>query len=262
MLITIYLFLIPKFLAVFQSHIKPFWIDAKTFALDTLFPKFCLGCETEGSFLCLDCQAGLKSAQNQNCIACQKPAAFGLTHPGCQTPFGADGLISFFDYGDKKVANTLIKGKYSFLPEVYEILGNLIALKIRTDPAFAHIASYTKNVLLVPIPLHPSRRRWRGFNQAQKLCKALGEQLNIPVLELLKRTKLTKTQKDLKKEQRQKNVADAFAISPNFKSFNLQSSNIILVDDVATTGATLRAAALVLKRSGAAKVICLAAARD
>ncbi len=248
---------------MYQNLIKPFWADIKTFVLDTLFPKFCLGCGTEGGFLCLDCQAGLKPAKSQNCIACKKPAAFGLTHPGCQTPFGADGLVSFFDYrDDEKVANTLIKGKYSFLPEVYEILGGLIAQKIRIDPAFSYLTSYITNSILIPIPLHSSRRRWRGFNQAEILCHSLAKQLGLPVVNALIRKKSTKTQKDLKKEERLRNIQDAFTISPNFQAFNFKSTNVILVDDVTTTGATLREAAKVLKRQGIAQVICLAAARD
>lgn len=243
----------------YHKLIKPLYFDIRKLILDVLFPKFCLGCEAEGGFLCLECKATLTPVQNQHCIICHKPAPFGLTHSGCLTPYGAEGQISFFDYHDEKVANLLIKGKYSFLPEIYEILGEILAKKIRND--FSYILNEGP-YKLVPIPLHPFRSRWRGFNQAEVLCNSLEKHLGLPVINPLIRKKPTQTQKDLMREQRITNVQGAFTLSPNFQSFNSQSFNCILVDDVTTTGSTLLEAAKVLKRNGAKKVICLTVARD
>src|ERR1700733_11380366 len=108
---------------MYKSFIKPFYQDLRTFVLDTLFPITCLCCGKEGSFICVDCKSLLKPVPHQICIACQKPAPFGVTHALCQTPHGADGLISFYDYHDEKVAQIIISGKYKFIPGVYEILG-------------------------------------------------------------------------------------------------------------------------------------------
>lgn len=258
---------------MYQTLIKPLAQDIKTFILDTLFPISCLVCEQEGSFICAECAVKLTPVQNQFCIACHKPAPFGLTHPGCQTPQGADGLISFFDYHDKNVAEILIKGKYSFIPGTYGIFGKILAEKIKNHYQHLLAGDYT----LVPVPLAASRKRWRGFNQAEVLCQALSLQLGFPFGNLLVRTKTTKTQKDLKKDQRVKNVSDAFAVSPpfqggvdreagrggwNFDSHPIKNKNLILVDDVTTTGSTLNEAAKVLKRNGAEKVLCLTVARD
>lgn len=247
---------------MYQNFIKPFWLDVKNFTLDTLFPKSCLNCGTEGSFLCLPCKAGLKPLEHQRCIACQKSTPFGLTHPGCQTPYGADGLISFYDYHDEKVAQILIKGKYSFLPEVYEILGKLLVKKLQSD--FPHLLNpepFTLTPILVPIPLHTFRKRWRGFNQAEILCQSISVGLGLETVNALTRKKSTKTQKDLKREARLKNVSGAFAISENLKS-SILNHICLLVDDVTTTGATLQEASKILKKSGANKVICLTVARD
>lgn len=241
---------------MYQDLLKPLFLDVKAFVLDTLFPITCLSCGQEGAFICSDCKSLLKKLEHQRCIVCQKPTPFGLTHPGCLTPHGADGLISFYDYHDPKVAQILIKGKYSFLPDVYKVLGKILANKIKSD------CPYILNSILVPIPLHHSRKRWRGFNQAEVLCHTIAKELNLETANVLRRNKITKTQKNLKKEERIKNIREAFILSPNLQSFNLKSLNCILVDDVTTTGATLQEAAKVLKRNGASRVICLTVARD
>ncbi len=259
------------FFRMYKNFIKPLWADVKIFVLDALFPKHCLSCETEGEFICLDCKACLKTLEFQRCIVCQKSALFGQTHPKCLTPQGADGLISFFNYHDEKVAQILIKGKYSFLPEVYQILGAIIANKIKKDHPYLLEALPTgqagSSYKLVPIPLHSRRRRWRGFNQAEILCLSLSDHLSLPCTNVLVRCKSTAVQKNLKRDDRVKNIRDAFALSDNLSAkggfaFGGQSSNFILVDDVATTGTTLLEAAKVLKRNGATKVFCLTVARD
>ena len=246
--------------------------------LDTLFPMSCLACGQEGSFLCLDCKSALKQPDHQRCIVCQKASPFGLTHPGCQTPYGADDLISFYDYHDERVAKILIKGKYSFLPEVYKILGGVMAGQLASDPQFLNLQSEILNLILVPIPLHTFRLRWRGFNQSKILCEELSGKLGLPVIDALIRKKSTKTQKDLKREARLKNIRDAFTLSPHLSAkggsasmasegplggkSSILNHTCLLVDDVTTTGATLQEAAKILKRAGAAKVICLTVARD
>lgn len=245
---------------MYQTLIKPLFSDIKTFVLDTLFPISCLGCGEEGAFVCGDCKSTLKKLEHQRCIVCQKNAPFGQTHPHCQTPHGADGLISFYDYHDEKVSKIIIAGKYNFIPMVYEILGQMIAPQLQSNFPISQFPNFS----LVPIPLHSTRQRWRGFNQAEVLCRGIGKELDLPTSNPLIRSKITKTQKDLKKDSRLKNMADAFTLSPwaiNHKS-EILNHQFLLVDDVTTTGATLQEAAKTLKRHGAAKVICLTIARD
>ncbi|MEK7617685.1 MAG: phosphoribosyltransferase family protein [Patescibacteria group bacterium] len=182
----------------------------------------------------------------------------GLTHPHCQSPHAADGLISIFDYTDEKVADILIKGKYSFLPDVYKELAALMAKRIKTDFPFL----VANSCELAYVPLHTWRQRWRGFNQSKILGEILGKELNLPVVDVLQRKKFTKTQKNLKKEKRIKNVDSAFSLSPLFGKKGVRGGSFILIDDVTTTGSTLSEAVRVLKRNGAQKVICITVARD
>jgi ComF family protein len=108
---------------------------------------------------------------------------------------------------------------------------------------------------VVPVPLHPSRKRHRGFNQAADLAQHMG----VPVLPALHRVRATPTQTGLPAGRRHRNMRDAFA--PARARLALAGTVVVLIDDVSTTGATLEACARTLKQEGAAEVRALTAAR-
>jgi ComF family protein len=107
----------------------------------------------------------------------------------------------------------------------------------------------------VPVPLHPSRRRHRGFNQAADLAR----RLDLPVVAALRRVRATATQMTLPASRRHANMRGAFAATRAAAA--LAGTVVVLVDDVSTTGATLEACAQVLKQAGVAEVRALTAAR-
>jgi len=107
----------------------------------------------------------------------------------------------------------------------------------------------------VPVPLHPARRRHRGFNQAADLARRLG----MPVVPALRRVRATATQMGLPASRRHANVRGAFAATRAAAS--LAGAVVVVIDDVSTTGATLEACARVLKEAGVAEVRALTAAR-
>lgn len=109
---------------------------------------------------------------------------------------------------------------------------------------------------VVPVPLHPRREYHRGFNQAEHLARCLG----LPVTPLLSRTRATRSQIDLPRDQRRQNVKGAFALSVPGSRLPVPGI-VILVDDVSTTGSTLDACARVLKSAGVKEVRALTAAR-
>lgn len=113
---------------------------------------------------------------------------------------------------------------------------------------------------LVPVPLHKSKLRKRGYNQAQLLSLGLSKKLNIPTIDMLLRVKNTRSQVGLERKKRVENICGAFSLAPNI--LISQYPNIFLIDDVLTTGSTLLEAANVLKRNGVKKVWGIALARD
>jgi ComF family protein len=108
---------------------------------------------------------------------------------------------------------------------------------------------------VVPVPLHRSRRRRRGFNQASDLAR----RLDLPVVHALRRVRATPTQTGLPAARRHRNVRGAFALARGGDAIG--GAIVVLVDDVSTTGATLDACARVLKEAGAREVRALTAAR-
>jgi ComF family protein len=119
---------------------------------------------------------------------------------------------------------------------------------------------------LVPVPLHPWRLWRRGFNQAEDLARALGDH-RVPLLRALKRARATKPQSALRADARRANVAGAFRLNAwtargaaSWRS-RIAGATLVLVDDVATTGATLESAARVLVDAGACEVRAVTLAR-
>jgi ComF family protein len=112
--------------------------------------------------------------------------------------------------------------------------------------------------VLVGVPLHDDRAKHRGFNQAELLAAALARDGNLRVARGLVRTRNTRSQTDLSARDRRRNVRGAFAVTPNFP---FKDATVVLVDDVATTGATLRECALTLLAHGVREVRSITAAR-
>jgi competence protein ComFC len=234
---------------------KEFFKDIFEFVLNTLFPIYCLGCTIEQrSYFCEPCQNKLLLNPAQQCIVCHLPSIQGLTHPKCITRFKPEGLLSIFDYSDKVISEAIILGKYKFVPDIYQELSEIAATYISLN--YQNIFKQADYICFVP--LNSGRQRWRGFNQAEIIGKVFSETFHLPIIKALVRNRNTKTQKDLGKDQRQNNMKNAFS----FNNVDIKNKNLILVDDVMTTGATLLEAVKVLKNNGANNIYCVTLARD
>jgi len=209
------------------------------FLLNLFFPKFCFFCQKEGSFLCLDCKATFPVFSTH----IKKKIAF------------LDDLYFALDYREPRVSFLIKKFKYfPFLKELGEELSFFLFehfQMLERKPDFS-------DFLVVPIPLEKERKKWRGFNQSEILAFEISKFFGLKMEnDLLERTKKTLPQAELKREEREENMKDAFSVKKNFKG-----EKILLVDDVFTSGATLREAARVLKKKGAKKVIGIVLARE
>jgi ComF family protein len=235
---------------------RKLFVASYQWCLNSLYPKYCINCGREGSYWCEQCHSKVKPLPLQFCISCGEPAIRGIIHNKCKSRYMADQLLSVTNYQNKIVSSLIVQGKYSFLPEVYELLGQYMVDTLQSQ----HI-SFPKHALLCPIPLHPSRERWRGFNQSGILAETIAEAYQLEVRPFLTRRKATRTQKNLDRIHRQSNMAGSFAITPSCTQ-SLPGKTVIVIDDVTTTGATVGEAAETLKRHGAKTVICLTLARD
>jgi ComF family protein len=209
--------------------------------LDFIFPKRCVNCGKIGKYFCDSCVKKIRPiAHNEHvCPMCGRLALDGVTHPYCRTRYSLDGLTSFFHY-DGPVKKAIKAIKYRYVSDLAEEFVSLLSI-----PEF-------KNYVLIPIPLHSTRLRDRGFNQAE----VLGSLLRIPMrTDILRRTRATMPQAEIKeKKTRLENMKNSFASREIW-------GNIVLFDDVCTTGATLRNAAGALKRAGARHVWAMTLAR-
>lgn len=247
--------------------------------LDFLFPKHCVICRKQDSYLCENCFSYLSFDAKSLCLACDKPTFNGLTHPSCRKKYAIDGCFSALFY-NKTTQKLIYNFKYKpYLTDLKIVLSDLFYESIIQNENFNNELKKGK-WLMVPVPLSKTKLKKRGYNQAEILANELGKRFQLPIFDLLERIKDTKTQVGMTNLQRKNNVKDAFALktqnskfktqnvfrnrvgpSINLKSYILNRS-IFLVDDVATTGSTLLECANVLKRGGAKRVIGLTLARD
>ena len=231
--------------------------------LDFIFPKYCVNCKKLGSYLCPNCFSYLVFDTGGICVACNRPAVGGITHPGCVGRHTIDGVFTSIEY--KGTAKKLIyKFKYDpYLSDLKNLLADLLYEGLIQKEEFIKASQdelYNPK-FIIPIPLHKTKLRSRGYNQAEILARELSKKSNIKMVDALQRTKNTRSQVGLKREDRIKNIKGAFVIKGDRKNL-IGRSLIFLVDDVLTTGSTLLEAANTLKRNGAKRVWGIALARD
>ncbi|EKE10770.1 MAG: hypothetical protein ACD_15C00204G0022 [uncultured bacterium] len=239
--------------------------NIKTFVLDTLFPINCLGCARDNIWFCSDCQKNIELLSFQKCPVCEnRITESGLVCPKCRPSSRLDALLVSVKYRDGYIRKLIHLYKYKFIEDLHVPLGNLM-LKIILS------SKIPLPDMIIPVPLHPRRLRWRGFNQSQLLADYIGKNIaagfEIPVCEnILFRKKYTSPQMKIKKySQRLSNLEDALDVKKNDKnhlSNDLKNKTILLIDDVATTGATIFECAKILKANGAKKVFGVVVARQ
>ena len=219
--------------------------------IDLLYPRRCPVChdivsvrgericpECRGRFqpveepVCLKCGRGLTSEEEEYCRSCrQKPGDFHAS------------TAAF--YYDETARNSVMKFKYEGRREYADYYVEAL-LRHRKEQLLRW-----KPQLILPVPIHSSRRRERGFNQAEELARRLGKELGLPVrTDILKRSRRTADQKELSAADRRKNLQNAFSVSVPLTGLR----RVLLVDDVYTTGSTLNACARALRAAGAERV--------
>ncbi len=231
----------------------------KEFFLNILFPIFCVNCQKEGSYLCDDCLSLIDIAQNQYCPFCQPPkiVSDGKTCYSCgKNNKSLSGLYNAASYKDFIIKKMI--GQYKYEPYAKELSKSLACLIIKHFQLLEKEQDFSQ-AFLIPVPLAKKRLRLRGFNQAEALCLELSLFLKIPLIsDVLLKTKETRPQAELSGKEREENIKGAFLVQNKEKVLGRE---ILLVDDVFTTGATMEECALALKLAGAKEIWGVTVAR-
>jgi ComF family protein len=242
-------------------------MNLQKFILDLLFPIQCIACDKYGDWICTECFEKIKILSEQTCPLCKKIfTKNGELCFSCKEDNPLDGILVASLYRERKTKTLLAKlihyYKYRFISEIGISLGKILEKSILQS-------SLPLPDIILPIPLHKRRLRWRGFNQSLLMAQYLGENLTpgLSILvtdELLLRHRHTRPQMQIKnKLQRKINVSQAFVLDPEkIKDHLLKDKTIFLIDDVATTGSTLFECAKVLKKNKVKKVYGIVLARQ
>lgn len=212
--------------------------------LDVLLPPTCPGCGREGEIICGGCRAALTRRL-------EEPAGVPLGLP-TRMPAGIVQLEWCAAYNGPARA-CLHALKYDGERRLVEPLAQIMAERWTRAGVGGDI--------LVPVPVHASRKRQRGFDQAELLARGVGNALKLPVAAAVRRASKTSAQHALGRRARAANVGHAFAADP-ISAAQVSGRWVVIVDDLTTTGATLAGCAAVLYESGALAVSALALARE
>lgn len=247
-------------LAPFEAARQRFRHWLRVDAARLLWPSRCLACEApglDGLDLCAACAAALP----WNRCAC----------PGCALPLPEMGICGDCLRGDAALAR---RGRMAALSTVhaafvyaapldrllprFKFHRDLAAGALLSQLMAEAVATLPRPDAVIPVPLHRSRLRRRGYDQALELARPLARSLDLPARDdVLQRIRATTPQSELSALARRRNLKDAFAVKPGLRL----PAHVVLVDDVMTTGATLHAAAGALKRAGVQRVDAWVCAR-
>lgn len=225
-----------------------------SWCLDLLFPRVCLGCQTEGSFFCRACRSELVFSA-PHCLVCSKRNFTAVLCGACERQSGLRRFLTPFSYRTPAIRDLIHAYKFDGARELASFFADMIA-------AFCEFYGIRPpaSAILVPIPIHRHRERQRGFNQSALLADELARRLRLVVAPALRRPRWNTPQTEMESyAARRKNVAGAFTIAD---AAAIRDRTVILVDDVAASGATLSEAARILRTHGAHTVWAVTIAKS
>jgi ComF family protein len=218
---------------------------------DFVYPPLCVTCDGElrkgEKYICSNCWNNFERVVKTEIIIQSIEAKFIIDDT-------LDKIESVFLFErDARIRKAIHLLKYAHAVSIAENLGMFIAEAVIGDKRFSNVD------YIVPVPLHRARLRERGYNQSELISRAVGREIGVPVANSLVRIRYTETQTKLDSARRALNVRGAFSVNKNYKN-SINGKSYLLIDDVITTGATIRECANVLKNYGAKSVYAASAA--
>lgn len=211
-----------------------------------LLPTFCALCRvrTEGSALCTVCLEELPWKKG-GCVCCGRDLVSAEHCGQCiQTPPPYHHTICIFHY-QTPIDHFVLSLKFAEKLIYAKLLGDLMAVEIKQ-----RYAEKNKPEWIIPVPLHPTRLKERGYNQAVEIARSVSRALQIPIQKhCCTRVLPTLPQASTTADERRKNMKQAFAVDPTFSA-----KHVAIVDDVLTTGSTVTELAMVLKKAGVGRI--------
>jgi competence protein ComFC len=207
--------------------------------------------------ICKRCTILLSPITGPTCSICGRPSTFeGSSCPDCLLIPLEDRVqnVSVASYTEK-TKNVLARFKYYGDERYAEFLGDLMGEVVSKH---YQVIPFT---LITNVPLHPSRMVQRGFNQAQLLAEQIGTRVGLPTQTLLERKKSSISQANLGRSARLRSLGDAFQLTTVGKQLDLAANTILLVDDVYTTGTTIRECAKIFRIAGVKSIFAVTFAR-
>lgn len=209
---------------------------------NAFFPRLCVRCGVEGEEVCSDClTASVSSAVVLYCPTCEKVSPIGARCLSCKGAL--DGLIYSMPYADPVTRGLIGRWKYDGVRGTEPYLRTLI----ERAPLAEILGSDGWTV--VPVSLHPARRRYRGFDQSAWIARTVSDLLSFPAGALIQRVKKTAPQARTEHEKRRKGD-----LAGTFRAKRVIEGRVLLCDDVYTSGATMQAAAEACRQAGATSV--------
>lgn len=232
--------------------------------IDLVFPARCIVCRAfdttpQPTYLCKRCLSIVPIKRLYECVGCKIPTPYGLTCHFCRPDWALDQLCIAAPYDDKMVKAVIHAFKYRFISTLSKPLAELVRKYIR-DRTRHGLSLFAANPIIIPVPLTVRRLNWRGFNQAELLAQHLAATYQMELrTDIVSRIGSAPQQvRTIGRQERLENIKGIFACTkPNI----LCERDVLLVDDVCTTGATLNECARVLKDAGARSVAALVVAR-
>jgi ComF family protein len=212
--------------------------------LELLVPPACAGCGRFGSVLCFACRGRMREARDPR-------AAYLAADPATMTGTVLDLGVAALRH-EAVVRRCLQRLKYGGASRLAAVLAD------QSLPALDRLLALSGPASLVPVPIHPIRRRERGYNQAALVAEALAAARGLTVTDILIRDRETQRQHRLDRAARVRNLRSAIRVRPGGRA----PVRVILVDDILTTGATFEACAEVLRAAGTREVFGIAVARE
>lgn len=223
-------------------HASSFYKKVFDFFANVLYPSFCVSCDAGGEWWCHDCQNSVEKIHGTIC-----PRCLFIGEHECSGTLPFNSVTACGYYHDPKLRAIITALKFQGATIVLQNLRNFLTKKTAFD---SRVMTYDLSAVIVPMPLAAKRFNERGFNQAELLAQVFKASYNLrqPIeAEILVRTQMRHAQSSLEHDLtlRAKNISGSFACRSK------PPRSVILVDDVATTGATAAEAAKILKENGA-----------